>query len=438
MDAPPPHEAHARLAKHFEATFILESREGPKRMSRYSFVGANPAGIIRFDQELTVTGTLPAPSSDQSPLEYLRRVQSFYHIDDHTSPFIGGLVGSFGYDFARVMESSLAGPQESWPRFELGLYLDALVYDHHEQTVTYVSRGEDRSAQWAAILAQPANAPTLKVEDMITPVADAEFEESVREAQKLIRAGECFQIVLSRPFTAAFTGSLTHLYAALREQHAVPYLFHVRCQGRQQVGASPEMLVRVRNGQAETFPIAGTRPITGDTSLDEAAAKDLLADRKETAEHAMLVDLARNDLGRTCNHVEVQEFQAIKQFRHVQHLVSRVTATLQPGMDALDAFAGVFPAGTVSGAPKIRAMEHIDRLERSPRGPYAGAVAYLSFNGDLDSAIAIRSASAQDGILTVQAGAGIVLASDPASEAAETRHKAKAMLHALAPFQEHA
>jgi anthranilate synthase component 1 len=436
MAAPPPHEAHARLAAHYDASFILESREGPKQMSRYSFVSANPAGIVTCRTELTATGALPAPSADQSPIEYLRRVQAFYHVDDHASPFIGGLVGSFGFDFVRELEPSLAGPEESWPRFQLGLYLDALVYDHHEDSVTYVSRGEDRSAEWASILATAPKSAGLKVGSLQEHVSDVQFKERVTRAQELIRAGENFQIVLSRPFTAPFSGQCVELYPSLREQHAVPYLYHVRFAGRELVGASPEMLVRVRNRIVETFPIAGTRPITGDSHADAAAAKDLLADPKETAEHAMLVDLARNDVARSSNNVQVAEYQEIKQFRHVQHIVSRVIGELRPENDALDAFAAVFPAGTVSGAPKIRALEHIDALETSPRGPYAGAVAYLSFNGDLDSAITIRSISAQNGSLTVQAGAGIVLGSNPQAEANETRQKAEGMLRALQPFQE--
>lgn len=436
MEAPPPHEAHARLASHYDASFILESREGPKQMSRYSFVSANPAGIVTCGSELEATGALPAPSADQSPLEYLRRVQAFYHVDDHTSPFIGGLVGTFGFDFAREIEPSLAGPVESWPRFQVGLYLDALVYDHQENTVTYVSRGEDRCAEWIKILQAPRKTTGLKIRALEEKVTDQQFKERVARAQELIRSGENFQIVLSRPFTAQYTGDCLDLYPTIREQHSVPYLYHVRFAGRELVGASPEMLVRVRNRMVETFPIAGTRPVTGDRAIDDAAAADLLADRKETAEHAMLVDLARNDVARSSNNVRVAEYQQIKEFRHVQHIVSRVEGKLRPDQDSLAAFAAVFPAGTVSGAPKLRAIEHIDNLESSPRGPYAGAVAYLSFNGDLDSAITIRSISAQAGKLTIQAGAGIVLASDPQAEADETRQKAEGMVRALQQFQE--
>lgn len=433
--APPPHEAHARLAAATQTSFILESREGPKRMSRYSFVGANPAGRVTFDETLHVDGALPEPRDGEAPLSYLRRVQSKYHVHDHETPFIGGLVGSFGYDFVQELEASLKATLSDWPKFQLGLYLDALVYDHEQGTVHYVSRGEDRFDAWQATLAQPNSQGPLQVGPVACPVGDAAFRARVDAAKELIAAGENFQIVISRPFHAKFEGPLTALYEVIRRDQAVPYLFHVRFAGRELLGASPEMLVRVRSGQVETFPIAGTRPVTGDEATDTAAGTELLQDGKETAEHAMLVDLARNDVARNAQQVQVPEYQVVKQFSHVQHIVSQVTGTLRPDRDALDAFAGIFPAGTVSGAPKIRAMEHIARLETHARGPYAGAVAYLSFNGDLDSAITIRSISAQGGRLTIQAGAGIVLGSDSQAEAEETRHKAAAMRQALARFQ---
>ncbi len=438
-DAPSPHEAHRRLAAQYDGSFILESREGPERLARYSFVGFNPAGTVACDRNgLHVTGDLPAPSSDQPPIEYLRRVQAFYHTDDHVTPFVGGLVGSLGYHFSRLTEPILDdGSPESWPRFLFGLYLDAIVYDHVKETVHYVSRGPDRRAAVHDALAQDPASRRLTVGSVTSPVDEDDFVDRVAKAQQLIRAGECFQIVLSRPYTADYRGSLAPLYEWLRDAARVPYLYHLRFPGnRQLLGASPEMLVRVRQGACSTFPIAGTRPVTGDAAADEAAGRDLLADPKERAEHAMLVDLARNDLSRVCQAgtVKVQAFQELHRFPNVQHLVSHVTGQLDAGRDALDAVAAVFPAGTVSGAPKIRAQQHIAELESHDRGPYAGAVAYVSFNGDFDSAIAIRSLSADGDRLTVQAGAGIVNASQPESEFQETRHKAGTLLAGLAAF----
>ncbi len=446
-DAPPPHVAHARLAAVCGTSFILESREGPERLARYSFVGWDPVAQVRCDQNgLHVTGALPGPSLDQSPEEYLRRVLAFYNVDDHQSPFVGGLVGTIGYDFIRAVEPSLEnGAPEAWPRFAFGLYLDALVYDHHEGTCRYVSRGEDRSAALLEAIGHEAPPAPLSVGPVEADTDQAAFEEQVRDAQRQIAAGECFQIVLSRRYRARFGGDLGRCYDWLRDNAAVPYLYHLRfapagdSPALTLLGASPETLVRVRAGVAETFPIAGTRPVTGDDAADDASAKDLLADRKELAEHAMLVDLARNDLGRVCSPgtVHVAGLMEIQRFRHVQHIVSHVKGTLDPRRDALDALAAVFPAGTVSGAPKIRAMEHIARIEdeaNRPRGPYAGAVAYASFNGDFDSAISIRSLSASGSELTIQAGAGIVHRSDPATEFHETRHKAATLLEAVRQF----
>lgn len=408
-------------------------------MARFSFVGFDPAGTIRVDADgIHVTGALPQPSTDQDPVEYLRRVQAFYRVDDHETPFVGGLVGSIGHDAVRLFEPTLGAGDESWPRFLFGLYLDAIVYDHEQGTATYVSRGEDRSARLMELLAQPAPGMQLHVGAVTTPVEDPEFLAQVATAQQLIGQGEAFQIVLSRPFGAAYKGDLGAVYRVLREREAVPYLFHLRFTDKELLGASPEMLVRVRAGVTETFPIAGTRPITGDAARDDAAAIDLAGDRKETAEHAMLVDLARNDLHRICAPatVDVVAYQEVHRFHRVQHLVSHVRGRLAGDADAWDALAAVFPAGTLSGAPKIRALEHIHELEAHPRGPYGGAVAYASFNGDFDSAICIRSLTAERGHLTVQAGAGITHRSDPQAEADETRHKAQTLLDTLAAFQE--
>lgn len=437
--APAPHEAHARLAARYATTFVLESREGPERMARYSFVGFHPAGTVRCDRDgLHVQGALPAPSADQDPIEYLRRIQAFYHVDDHQTPFVGGLVGSIGYHFGRIIEPILdTGGAEEWPRFLVGLYLDGLVYDHAEGTCHYVSRADDRSALVTYALAQATPTETLNVGPLQASSDQATFEAQVAQAKELIRQGECFQIVLSRRYQGAYEGPLSPLYAWLRDAAAVPYLYYLRFDGGLRLlGASPEMLVRVRGGRCETFPIAGTRPITGDTAVDAAAGQDLLGDRKETAEHAMLVDLARNDLGRVCQPgtVQVEAFQEIHAFRTVQHLVSQVTGELAAGRDAFDALSAVFPAGTVSGAPKIRAQQHIEALETIGRGPYAGAVAYISFNGDFDSAIAIRSLSADGQQLQIQAGAGIVHRSDPTAEFHETRHKSGTLLEGLRAF----
>ncbi len=438
LDAPGPHEAHRRLAAKYDTTFILESREGPRQLARYSFVGFNPAGTITCDRNgVTVTGALPAPSRDQDPMEFLRRILAFYQTPDTESPFVGGMVGFLGHDFIHITEPTLdVGAPEPWPRYQFGLYLDGLVWDHVEGTCTYVSRGADRSQECQAALATSRQVAPLSIGSFTASQDRHTFTEKVGQVKELIKQGECFQIVISRAFTAPYEGDLVAFYDWLREAHAVPYLYHLRFSGRHVLGASPEMLVRVRGGRMSTFPIAGTRPLAGDDDEDGRRGRELLADRKETAEHAMLVDLARNDLGRVAapGSVEVMELMELKRFRNVQHIVSRVEADLASGRDALDAVAAVFPAGTVSGAPKHRALQHIQAIETTPRGAYAGAVCYASFNGDFDSAITIRSMSAHAGTVTVQAGAGIVQHSTPDTEFDETTHKASAMLEGCRAF----
>jgi anthranilate synthase component 1 len=437
-EAPPPHEAHARLARRHATTFVLESRDGPGDLARHSVVGWDPAGTVTLEGgRLMVEGALPPPGG-QAPFDYLRSVLRAHPRGE--GPFGGGFVGCAGHALSRMLEPSLeTGAAEPWPRLLLGLYLDALVYDHAAGTCHYVSVGPDRRADLSA-LGEPAPAQPLRVGTLRPTTDEAAYTERVLAAQELVRAGECFQVVLSRAYEGPFEGDLGACYAQLREGARVPFLFHLRFPGRTLLGASPERLVAVRGRRAETYPIAGTRPRTGDTQVDEAAARDLAADPKENAEHAMLVDLARNDLARVCEpgSVEVERFREVQPFRSVLHLVSRVAGHLQEGRDALDALAALFPAGTVSGAPKLRALEHLGRLEARERGAYAGAVLHLGTDGGLDSAITLRSLSATHGggkgTLCVQAGAGIVLGSRPAAELQETRHKARAMLDALRPF----
>lgn len=436
-DAPPPHVAHARLAAVHGTTFLLESRTGPGRLARYSFVGWAPQGAVTLDARgLEASGDLPPPRPGEAPLDYLRRLVRRHRSVDRRSPFVGGLVGSVGSDFVRTLEPTLATQREAWPRLALGLYLDGLVYDHRRGTVHYVSVGPDRRDDLRA-LRRPAPRARLRVGRVRPSASRATFTRRVRAAQRLIEAGECFQLVLSRAYAAPYEGDLGAAYGWLRARAQAPHLFFLRFgDGRSLLGASPETLVRVRKGRATTFPIAGTRPLTGDPAADGAAARDLRRDPKENAEHNMLVDLARNDLARVCRpgSVQVSRMRRVERFGTVQHLVSEVQGDLARGRDALDALAAVFPAGTVSGAPKLRALEHIDRLEARPRGAYAGAVCYVSFNGDLDSCIAIRALAADGRTLTVQAGAGVVLASRPDAEFDETRHKARLLLEAVRRF----
>lgn len=411
-------------------------------MARYSIVGWNPIGTLELSETgVTLTGAMPPPRRAESPLAYLRRLLRKYRTR-RASRFAGGLIGAVGARFVADLEPSLASAApDAWPRLLFGLYEDALVYDHHRGTVQYVSRGPDRRHD-LQVLRRPIPRASLAVGRIHPATSRRRFEQQVRQAQAAIAAGECFQVVLSRAYTAPYTGDLAACYALLRRRAQAPYLFFLRfaatpCHpARVLLGASPETLVRVRGTAVTTFPIAGTRPRTGNPTRDAAAARSLRADPKEAAEHAMLVDLARNDLARVCRpgSVRVTQWRRIQPFNTVQHLVSVVRGRLQARRDAVDALAAVFPAGTVSGAPKIRALELIQGIEAAPRGPYAGAVCVFSFNGDLDSCIAIRSLSATGGRLTIQAGAGIVAASKPRDESAETRHKAALLLGAIQHF----
>ena len=429
----------ARLLASHDDGFLLESAEGPERLARYSILGLDPAGKVRLEGgRLRVDGDLPAPQEDEAPLAYLRRLLALHPTTDHGYRYLGGLVGYASYELVEQLERlPPRAPHSLFPTFEYGLYLDGLVYDHLTRRVIYFSHGKDRSAE----LAQRASEKGDLVRPTFTAakanVDAARFEKMVEQAKGHIMEGDIFQVVLSRRFDLDVTGDLLGYYEALKRANPSPYMYYLKNGERRIVGASPEMLVRVDGGRVETFPIAGTRPMGRTPTETERLAAELLADPKEAAEHAMLVDLARNDVGRVAEFgtVKVSESRKIERFSHVQHLVSKVEARLRPGTSAVDAFAALFPAGTVSGAPKVRAMEIIRELEPDPRGPYAGAVGYFSFNGNADAAIAIRTLTASGRKASVQAGAGIVHDSVPEAETRETEAKARGLLSVAEQFR---
>jgi anthranilate synthase component 1 len=368
----------------------------------------------------------------EDPAEFLRKATSGFDLPFTKFPFAGGLVGYFSYEFAGRAEPSVRPLPSEFPEFELGLYRECLIYDHSNFTVHLLTVGnESRLAE--AIGAMPELVHhELRADDPSPEVGRERFEEGVREVKDRVTAGESFQTVISRRVSTPYKGDLINLYAALRKLNPSPYMFFLDFGSRTVLGSSPETLLTVRGREATTFPIAGTRPLGTGTDR-RRYREELLNDEKERAEHAMLVDLARNDLSRVCGGgtVSVPEYMRVEEFSHVQHIVSKVQGTLREGCSSVDALQAVFPAGTVSGAPKPRAMEIIGEVEGSSRGPYAGGVGYISFNGDLDSAITIRSAFAYDGKLYFQSGAGIVADSDPAREFEETEHKLGAMKAAL-------
>jgi anthranilate synthase component 1 len=350
--------------------------------------------------------------------------------------FVGGALGYIGYDAIRYIEHLPSQKPDplGFPDVEMGIFEDGVVFDHTINQAYYYFRGENRLAEIEALLKEPpaAEAPFSYTQPTVN-ISKADFEAAVTAAKGYVTAGDIFQVVLSKRFGFQYSGSLLSFYRSLRQINPSPYMFYYKSGSRQIVGASPEMLVRVDKRKVVTFPIAGTAPYTVDAAENQRLAKELLADPKERAEHVMLVDLARNDIGRISQYgsVTVPEFMQVHQFSHVQHIVSQVVGDLKDDLGSFDALKAVFPAGTVSGAPKVRAMEIIEELEPSHRGPYAGAVGYFSCNGNADFAIAIRTLFAEGNQAYIQAGAGIVADSVPEKEWFETEHKAQALMKAL-------
>jgi anthranilate synthase component 1 len=412
---------YAAVRKRSQKSFLLES--APGRFAEFSFIGFDPVRIIRFG----FADPLGAP------LQALREL-----LVPRASPYkyIGGLVGYISYEFVRHLEKLTLKPSR-FPELEFGLFLDGVIYDHRHGRAFYFSHGEDRSALVVDAMDEARHRDEPKIPfacaELRGDCSRAEFELLVARARERIASGEIFQIVLSRQLAAPYQGDLFAVYQRLRAINPSPYMYFLDFGDRTIAGSSPEMLVAVRDRTVLTYPIAGTRPLGRSEDETAALARELRADPKERAEHVMLVDLARNDVGRISEFgsVRVPEYMSVERFSHVQHLVSRVEGRLREGLDALDALAALFPAGTVSGAPKVRAMELIAQLEKTARGPYAGAVGYLSFNGNMDMAITIRTIWADQKNVYTRAGAGIVYDSVPEREWLETENKLQAMKNAL-------
>ncbi|MGY1793782.1 anthranilate synthase component I [Geodermatophilus sp. SYSU D00525] len=456
---------YRKLAGNRPGTVLLESAEQGKRWSRYSFVGVRSAGVLteRDGRTLWLGDPLPGLTDDLpgDPLAAVRtlarRLRSPRRED--LPRLAGGLVGYLGYDVVRRLERLpvTATDDLGMPELSLALVTDLAVLDHTDGTVLLIANAltgsgdadtawDDAVARLDAMAADltkavppgvatftPAEPPPVR-----STMAPGEYEAGVETVREHIRAGDAFQVVLAQRFETDTDVDALDLYRVLRATNPSPYMYLLRFAGRETpfdvVGSSPEALVTVTGSSAVVHPPAGTRPRGATEEEDLRLAEGLLADPKERAEHVMLVDLARNDLGRVCvpGTVEVPDFMRIEYYSHVMHLVSTVGGEVAPGRDALDVFDATFPAGTVSGAPKPRAMEIIESLEPTRRALYAGTVGYVDAGGDLDMAIAIRTAVLHQGRAYVQAGAGIVADSDPATEEAETRHKARAVLSAIA------
>ena len=370
----------------------------------------------------------------QDPLRLIQKILEKDALQNTQLRFIGGAVGYISYDAIRYWEKLPRKCGTSiFPDVEMGIFEDGLIINHIENQALYYYRDKNRFTEIEELLEQSSEPKSLSYTQPKIETTKEQYEKAVEKAKEYVNAGDIFQIVLSKRFQFKVQGSLIPFYEALRAINPSPYMYYVKFGKRQIIGSSPEMLIRVDNRLVETFPIAGTKPIAKTQEENSRLAGELLADPKERAEHVMLVDLARNDLGRISKYgtVNVPEFMKVHQYSHVQHIVSQVVGELKDELQSYDAVRAVFPAGTVSGAPKVRAMEIIDELEPSSRGPYAGAVGYFSYNGNADFAITIRTLFANQNHAFLQAGAGIVADSVPEREWFETDYKAKALTTAL-------
>ena len=438
-------------------SFLLESVERGEAVGRYSFVGGSPRAVARLrDGQATLRSGCGRPATEtyDDPLEYIAGLQHPYPIATHPDlpPFQGGAVGFLGYDVAADFER-LPVPERDTLGVPDAVFMycdDLVVFDHVTQVlrlVTLAHPAGDANAALAAAesrldrLAQQLDGPFAAPPALPTPngkgatqsMTQADFEACVRRAKEYVAAGDIIQVVPSIRFSRPLHVDAFQVYRHLRRVNPSPYMFFLDCGDLQLAGASPEMLLQAVNGRARTRPIAGTRP-RGSTPDEEAnLERDLLADPKELAEHVMLVDLGRNDLGRVSKPgtVNVDDLMIVERFSHVMHIVSDVSGRLDSRVRGVDALRACFPAGTLSGAPKIRAMEIIAELEDLRRGPYGGAVGYISHSGDMDTAITIRTLLAHNGRAHIQAGAGIVADSVPATEYQECLNKARAVLQAI-------
>jgi anthranilate synthase component 1 len=453
---------------------LFESVIGGEKVGRYSFLASHPIRRFAATREIIKVTELPSGRTETSraddPLDEFR---SHFHYSvaslDGLPPFVGGAIGYAGYDVVRYVEHLPNAPEDDrhLPDLDFAFYHTLCVFDHVEKTITVVSladcRGVTDVSQAATIyaaaqdeveqvvkrLSSPAQSSShrpvewdpdqwragaqqhpLKVTSNFTQEA---FEQAVRDCVEYIRAGDIFQVVPSQRLSVHTDVDAFEIYRSLRVVNPSPFMFYLRTPDCELVGCSPEIMCRVANRTVTVRPLAGTRPRGRDSKEDKALERELLADPKERAEHVMLVDLGRNDVGRVAEFgsIDLTEVMVVERYSHVMHISSEVQGRLREGLDAFDALKACLPAGTVSGAPKVRAMEIIDSIEPHRRGPYAGAVGYIDYRGNMDTCIALRTMVVKDGIVHVQAGCGVVADSDPTAEYQETLNKSKALIAAI-------
>lgn len=441
-------------------SFLLESIAGGEKWARYSFLGSNPGKIFRCSGEqfevLDRDGVVQSGRSSDPLAEIKQLMAAYQPVEvDGLPPFFGGLVGYLGYDMVRFFEELPSANPRKIGAYDACLLLTdtLLIFDNVAQTIKVVcnvelAAGDDparayRQAQLAIdrliaqlrspLVASPAESACGPAEEFVSDFTEEGFKAAVERCKEYVRAGDIIQVVLSQRLSGRLGAPPFDVYRALRTLNPSPYMFFLRFADTLVIGASPEVLVRKVGADVEVRPIAGTRPRGATVDEDLQLEEELLADPKECAEHIMLVDLGRNDIGRVCRagSVEVSELMVIERYSHVMHIVSNVHGLLRPDCDLYDVLRATFPAGTLSGAPKIRAMQIIDELEPAQREIYGGAVGYFSFSGNMDMAIAIRTLVVHDDRIHLQAGAGIVADSDPAAEYQETLNKARGVMKAI-------
>lgn len=447
-------------------SFLLESVEGAEKIARYSFLGSSPSLVFKSrgkDIEITDNGEREKFIAEQDPLFEMKKILGKYKFVpvEGLGRFCGGLVGFMGYDMVNFFESlpSFKPDDLNVPDAVFLLTDTILIFDHVNHKIKVVSNayieGDTEAAYDAAVkkidnlialLERPLNSERRKTNDerrrtkdegrklhVTSNVSEEEFTAAVQKAKHYIKIGDIIQVVLSQRFKAKIHSSPIDLYRSLRMINPSPYMYFLKLKGMSLIGASPELMVRCEDGVVKVRPIAGTRPRGKTEEEEKRLEKSLLSSLKERAEHIMLVDLGRNDIGRVCKYgtVELSELMVIEKYSHVMHMVSECRGRLRHGRDQFDVVRATFPAGTVSGAPKVRAMEIIEEIETTRRGPYAGLVGYFSFSGNADTCINIRAIMAKDGIAYIQAGAGIVADSNPSKEYQETLNKAQGMIKAI-------
>ncbi|MEE0858523.1 MAG: anthranilate synthase component I [Acutalibacteraceae bacterium] len=431
--------------------YLLESVEGGEKWGRYSFIGFDPKSRIYYKNgKVTIEGEGAKEVVTNKPFDIIREFLKDYKTPklENIPPFTGGLVGYFGYSMIAVAEPILKLRESEFNDFDLMFFDKVVAYDHLTQKISVIVNMKTYDVEYQykkacddieniiSIITEQKPLPKTKSFDKVdfkSNMTEEDFCEMVEKTKKYIYNGDVFQCVVSRRFETTYEGSLIDAYRVLRVTNPSPYMVYIMCDGNEIISTSPETLVRLKDGRLSTYPVAGSRPRGKNKAEDDALVKDLLSDEKELAEHNMLVDLGRNDIGKISkiNSVDVTAYMVINKYSKIMHIASEVEGDIRDDKDAFDAVESVLPAGTLSGAPKIRACEIIEELEQYPRGIYGGALGYIDFNGNLDVAIAIRMAVKKEDKVYVQAGAGIVADSVPHSEYIETYNKALAVMNAV-------